>query len=188
MWSRRRFLGLGALTAGAAAGAGCITTQPSETGEPTPASIAALEPLAEKPVPISADEQRARVEAARGLMREHDIDALLMTGGTSLVYFTGVRWGLSERLFAVTIPREGQPFVVTPAFEEDRTHEQLESGPFADVRVREAVAHAIDRQAIIDGAMFGYGTPIGTHFAPHHAAYKDLTGLYPPDLDQATVR
>jgi len=48
--------------------------------------------------------------------------------------------------------------------------------PFDDVRVREAVAHAIDRQAIIDGAMFGYGTPIGSHFAPHNPAYVDLTG------------
>ena len=49
--------------------------------------------------------------------------------------------------------------------------------PFDDIRVRKAVAHAIDRQAIIDGAMFGYGTPIGTHFAPHHPAYEDLTAL-----------
>lgn len=46
--------------------------------------------------------------------------------------------------------------------------------PFDNVKVREAVAHAIDRQAIIDGAMFGYGTPIGTHFAPHNPAYVDL--------------
>ena len=46
----------------------------------------------------------------------------------------------------------------------------------SDVRVRQALAHAIDRQAIIDGAMFGYGTPIGTHFAPHHPDYVDLTG------------
>jgi len=52
-----------------------------------------------------------------------------------------------------------------------------------DVLVREAIAHAIDRQAVIDGAMFGYGTPIGTHFAPHHPAYVDLTGLseYDPE-------
>ncbi len=49
--------------------------------------------------------------------------------------------------------------------------------PFDNVLVRRAVAHAIDRQAIIDGAMFGYGTPIGTHFAPHHPAYVDLTGM-----------
>lgn len=132
MWSRRRFLGLGALTAGAAATAGCVATRLSESVKSMPASIAALEPFPDKPVPISADERRARVEKARRLMAEHGIDALLMTGGTSLVYFTGVRWGLSERLFAVTIPREGRPFVVTPAFEEDRTREQLESGPFAD--------------------------------------------------------
>ena len=56
--------------------------------------------------------------------------------------------------------------------------------PFDNVKVREALAHAIDRQAIIDGAMFGYGTPIGTHFAPHNPAYLDLTGNsnYDPDL------
>lgn len=46
--------------------------------------------------------------------------------------------------------------------------------PLDDVRVRRAIAHAIDRAAIIDGAMFGYGTPIGTHFAPHHPDYVDL--------------
>ncbi|MGI3169470.1 ABC transporter substrate-binding protein [Pseudooceanicola sp. C21-150M6] len=46
--------------------------------------------------------------------------------------------------------------------------------PFDNVKVREAVAHAINRQEIIDGAMFGYGTPIGTHFAPHHPDYVDL--------------
>jgi peptide/nickel transport system substrate-binding protein len=57
--------------------------------------------------------------------------------------------------------------------------------PFSDVRVRRAVSQAVDRQAIVDGAMFGYGTPIGTHFAPHHAAYKDLTGIYPHDPARA---
>ncbi|WP_102106703.1 ABC transporter substrate-binding protein [Oceaniglobus roseus] len=58
--------------------------------------------------------------------------------------------------------------------------------PFDDVRVREAVAHAIDRQEIIDGAMFGLGTPIGTHFAPHNPAYEDLTSLskYDPELSR----
>jgi peptide/nickel transport system substrate-binding protein len=57
--------------------------------------------------------------------------------------------------------------------------------PFDDVRVREALAHAIDRKAIIDGAMFGYGTPIGSHFAPHNPAYEDLTGLSGHDPDKA---
>lgn len=57
--------------------------------------------------------------------------------------------------------------------------------PFDNVKVRQAVAHAIDRQAIVDGAMFGYGTPIGTHFAPHNPAYVDLTGQSAHDPDMA---
>lgn len=57
--------------------------------------------------------------------------------------------------------------------------------PFDDVKVRQAIAHAIDRNAIVDGAMFGYGTPIGSHFAPHHPAYVDLTGMYPHDPEMA---
>nr|WP_323779862.1 ABC transporter substrate-binding protein [Amylibacter sp.] len=58
--------------------------------------------------------------------------------------------------------------------------------PFDNVKVREAVAHAIDRQAIIDGAMFGLGTPIGTHFAPHNPDYVDLTAnsAYDPELSK----
>ncbi|MBT8456578.1 MAG: ABC transporter substrate-binding protein [Rhodobacteraceae bacterium] len=59
----------------------------------------------------------------------------------------------------------------------------------SDVRVRKALAHAINRQEIIDGAMFGYGTPIGTHFAPHHPDYVDLTGqsAYDPDLARSLL-
>jgi peptide/nickel transport system substrate-binding protein len=61
--------------------------------------------------------------------------------------------------------------------------------PFDNVKVRAAVAHAIDRQAIIDGAMFGYGTPIGTHFAPHNPAYVDHTGMsnYDPERAKALL-
>ncbi|AUQ75855.1 ABC transporter substrate-binding protein [Phaeobacter piscinae] len=57
--------------------------------------------------------------------------------------------------------------------------------PFDNPKVRAAVAHAIDRQAIIDGAMFGYGTPIGSHFAPHNPAYIDLTGTSAHDPEKA---
>ncbi len=53
--------------------------------------------------------------------------------------------------------------------------------PLNDVRVRRALAHAIDRKAIIDGAMSGLATPIGSHFSPIHPAYVDLTGRYPYD-------
>ncbi|KPN64179.1 peptide/nickel transport system substrate-binding protein [Aliiroseovarius crassostreae] len=55
-----------------------------------------------------------------------------------------------------------------------------------DIRIRKAIAHAINRQDIIDGAMFGYGTPIGTHYAPHQPAYVDLTAnsSFDPDLSR----
>lgn len=58
--------------------------------------------------------------------------------------------------------------------------------PLDDIHVREAIAHAINRQEIIDGAMFGFGTPIGTHFAPHHPDYVDLTALsaYDPNASK----
>ncbi|MGY9050038.1 ABC transporter substrate-binding protein [Puniceibacterium antarcticum] len=58
--------------------------------------------------------------------------------------------------------------------------------PFDNPKVREAVAHAINRDDIINGAMFGLGTPIGTHFAPHNPDYVDLTAqsAYDPDLSK----
>ena len=63
------------------------------------------------------------------------------------------------------------------------------SGPLADLRVRKAIAHAINRQDIIDGAMFGYGTPIGSHFAPHNPDYIDLTAnsAFDPEMSKSLL-
>ncbi len=62
--------------------------------------------------------------------------------------------------------------------------------PFDNIKVREAVAHAINRKEIIDGAMFGYGTPIGTHFSPQNPDYVDLTGQsnYDPEKSKALLK
>lgn len=57
--------------------------------------------------------------------------------------------------------------------------------PFDQLKVRQAMAHALDRQAIVDGAMFGIGTPIYTHYPPHGPAFVDLSGLYPHDVAKA---
>ena len=54
--------------------------------------------------PITLEERLARIEKARRLMSESRIDALVLTSGSSLEYFTGVRWGLSERMFGAVIP------------------------------------------------------------------------------------
>lgn len=57
--------------------------------------------------------------------------------------------------------------------------------PFDNLKVRQAIAMTLDRQAVIDGAMFGQGTPIYTHFAPHNPAYVDLSATYPRDVAKA---
>jgi peptide/nickel transport system substrate-binding protein len=57
--------------------------------------------------------------------------------------------------------------------------------PLSNVLVRRAISYALDRRAIIDGAMYGYGTPIGSHFPPRNPAYVDLTGVYPHDVAKA---
>jgi Xaa-Pro dipeptidase len=94
-----------------------------------PEPIRALRPMTEGVTPISIAERRARIEKARQLMAAQRIDALVLTGGTSMEYFTGMRWGTSERLLAAIIPVRGNAFLVTPKFEEERAMEQAHAGP-----------------------------------------------------------
>jgi Xaa-Pro dipeptidase len=102
-----------------------------------PAPITQLKSRKGEAKPITIEERKQRQERARQLMRENNLDAVLMIGGTSLVYFTNVRWWNSERLFAAVLPAKGDPFYVCPAFEEERAREQIANGPGgnnADVR------------------------------------------------------
>jgi Xaa-Pro dipeptidase len=92
-------------------------------------------PLAELPnrahdaVPITVAERQTRVDRARQLMAERKIAALVLTGNTSLVYFTGIHYWQSERMFAWVLPVTGAPYIVCPAFEEGRMTEQLTQMP-----------------------------------------------------------
>ena len=97
-----------------------------------PPSIAALKPMTGGVVPISDNERRARIEKARRLMVEQKIAALVMEPGTSMLYYTGVKWGLSERPFVLVIPAVGDLAFVTPAFEEARARELIKFS--SDVR------------------------------------------------------
>ncbi len=75
--------------------------------------------------PIGSDELAARREQARRLMKDNAIDAVFVEGGTTLSYYTGLHWWLSERLFAMVLPQRGEPFFVSPKFEEGRAREKL---------------------------------------------------------------
>jgi Xaa-Pro dipeptidase len=136
MLNRRSFLWMSSLaaTAGSLVGLRAQGRGAAPSG-PLPPSIASLTSMKERARPITVDERRARVARAQRLMAEQKIDALMLTGGTSLLYFTNVRWGLSERLLAVVVPQRGSAFVVCPAFEEERAREQLASGPLGDAEV-----------------------------------------------------
>jgi Xaa-Pro dipeptidase len=82
--------------------------------------------------PISVEERHARIAKAQSLMAQRKIAALLVESGSSLEYFTGIRWHRSERTTLAVIPASGEVLVVTPAFEEPSVRETLQVG--GDVR------------------------------------------------------
>lgn len=135
MISRRHFLGASSLAAAGAALDPTHTLGATPLPQELPPSIARLGSWADRATPITVEERAGRVEKARRLMGENGLDALYLNGGTSMVYYTGIRWGGGERLFAVVVPVRGEAFVVCPAFEEDRAREQLALGPLANADV-----------------------------------------------------
>jgi Xaa-Pro dipeptidase len=94
-----------------------------------PPSIAALKSTKEQARPISSEERQVRQEKARALMEANALDAILLMEGTSLNYFTGIRWWGGERMFAMVLPAKGAAFYVCPAFEEGRAREQIAKAP-----------------------------------------------------------
>jgi Xaa-Pro dipeptidase len=117
--------------------------------------------MKDQATPVTIDERRARIESARRLMAENRLDALMLMGGTSMTYFTGMRWGGGERLFALILPAKGEPFYVCPAFERDRAAEQIGQGPLgsgAEIRIwqedespYERVAQGLKERGIASG-------------------------------------
>jgi Xaa-Pro dipeptidase len=118
--NRRNFI----RSTGAATGLALLSpliTQ-AKTGETSTGSAPAL-PDAVKP--ITEPEREERREKARRLMVENKLDAILLEGGTSMHYFSGVSWGRSERLFVLILPSKGEAFYIAPKFEEGRAKEQV---------------------------------------------------------------
>jgi len=132
MISRRSFVQAGAV------GAAALVTPDVMGADKLPRSIAALKSMKDQAQPITLGEREQRQEKARQLMGANAIDGILLMEGTSLEYFTGVRWHGGERMFAMVLPAKSNSFYVCPAFEEGRAREQLANAPngqHADVRV-----------------------------------------------------
>jgi Xaa-Pro aminopeptidase len=115
--SRRAFLG--------AAAALPLLSVPSVLRAAEP-DLSGLQPMTGDAVPIGRAERASRVARAQTLMRAHNIGAVLIEPGASLVYFTGIQWHRSERLTAAILPAEGDVCIVTPFFEEPSVRETLD--------------------------------------------------------------
>jgi Xaa-Pro dipeptidase len=127
MLNRRRFLLTSAATAAAAQAFPLMAQSPQI--DKLPPAIAALTSRRDEATPITLAEREQRVDRARTLLHQSHVDALVITTGTSLTYFTGLRWGQSERLFAWVLPVKGAPFIVCPVFEEGRVRERMAAKP-----------------------------------------------------------
>ncbi|MGA9472869.1 MAG: Xaa-Pro peptidase family protein [Terriglobales bacterium] len=121
-----------------------------ETKDSLPPPIAELRSMRSGAKPIAVEERASRQEKARQLMRDNNLSAILLTQGTSLVYFTGIEWWGGERLFAMVLPAKGNAFYVAPAFEEGRAREQIALAPEGknpDVRVWQENENPYERVA-----------------------------------------
>jgi Xaa-Pro dipeptidase len=128
-FSRRDFLQTAGIATIGLAQPGMAFAAQGEGNSKQPEAIARLKSRKAEAQPITTAEREQRMERARQLMAENKLDAIMITGGTSLVYFTNIHWWMSERLFAIILPVKGNPFYVCPAFEEDRAREQIAGGP-----------------------------------------------------------
>lgn len=129
MLSRRRFLSASAIAVALPSLAPARSHAESSPNSSLPPALAALGNRRSEAQPIAASELQHRFDRAQALMQAEKIEAIVLIGGTSLVYFTGVRWWNSERLFVAVLPRKGAPFYVCPAFEEERAREQMQQAP-----------------------------------------------------------
>jgi Xaa-Pro dipeptidase len=137
MISRRRFLEVSGITVGIAVSHPLAIVAATKSDEASlPASLAHLKSRKSEAAPITKDERVARQERARQLMSENALDAIVLMEGTSLRYFTGVRWWGGERLFALVLPAKGAAFYVCPGFEEGRAREQLAAPDAEHIDVR----------------------------------------------------
>lgn len=120
--SRREFFKIGGLSIGVFGFAEGLLSKPRRELKPQ------LKNMVADVKPLTSEDYGMRNEKARRLMRENDIDGLLLTGSTNLHYFTNVRWGRSERTFGAVLNQKKDPIWICPAFEKRRAEERIPRG------------------------------------------------------------
>ncbi len=125
--NRRKFLGAAALASSAFALPSKLFAGDKKYNEgfDIPSVIEQLKPMTDGIVPITVEERKQRIAKAQQLMQLNKIDGIFMEGSTSSYYYTGMRWGQSERTFGMVIPAKGAIAYVCPKFEEDRARELI---------------------------------------------------------------
>lgn len=112
--------------------------------------------------PITTDERNSRLDLARELMKQYGMNAVLMTTGASLRYFSSARWGQSERLFAYVIPQSAAPFVVCPYLERDRLNDMLTTFPERETTITYLWQENEDPFVILQKALAEVSVTTGT--------------------------
>src|SRR3990172_7763764 len=150
MISRRSFLKVGGLS---------VSSVGFVNGWLTP-SVLAQEPKLQNMVagvkPLTPEDYEARLEKAKKLMARENIDALFVSGGSDLGYFTNVNWFISERTFGGIINRKGKTIWVWPSFEAESAREMIHK----DQELRPWEEHE-NPFKLIGGVMQDLGVPSG---------------------------
>jgi Xaa-Pro dipeptidase len=89
-----------------------------------------------------------RLAQLQKAMKEFGLEAIVLEPGPAMVYLTGVRWGKSERTFAVVLPAKGAPVWVAPGFEEMRAKELIHPGDEVRVWQEDESPFALIAQAL----------------------------------------
>jgi Xaa-Pro dipeptidase len=194
-FSRRQWLKTGAAGAMAAGLAGATPAEAAQQGRSQgPARsplFDKLQPLGDRAKPITVAEMQERVARAQQLMRDANpkFDALYVAPGSSMYYYFGVRWGLSERLFAFVLPRSGDAFLVCPAFEEGRARELLRWEMPVRVWQEDQSPYVLVARTLADrGIRSGrIGVEEHTRFTFFDGLRKAATGFEFPSADPVTI-
>jgi len=186
MVSRRRFL----LSAAASAPALALHAQEkdpakeapqSDAAKPSdsalPAPILSLKDRSHDIVPIAKDERQTRLDLARELMKQYGMNAILISTGASLRYFTGMEWGLSERLFCYVLPQSAAPFIVCPYFEREHLNNLYMRLPERETTITYLWQESEDPYKILQRGLAEYSLATGTLGIEEKTPYAFISAI-----------